>query len=63
MTGAITRRAKRVKKSDCPIKERVVITTDERTRRYEMRHTPAEFIKLYCNWDITPWPSHGGGGV
>ena len=28
----------------------------ERTRRYEARHTPAEFIKLYCAWNIRPWP-------
>ena len=30
--------------------------TAERIRRYEMRHTWEEFKKLYCNWNIRPWP-------
>ena len=30
--------------------------TAERMARYEMRHTPEEFIRLFCNWNITQWP-------
>lgn len=53
MTASFTTPAKRTKKSDQPI---LTKDTDERIRRYEMRHSPEAFIRLYCNWNIRPWP-------
>lgn len=43
----------RIHRSDTPI---LSPDTAERIRRYEMRHTPGEFIRLFCNWNIRPWP-------